>query len=108
MEYQDHYTILDVDINADATEIQQAFRKLAQKYHPDKTGGDKKAEALFKLINEAYEVLSDANKRAKYDQQRTKEPRPDEAPSGNNGADDRPVSGKRRRDDEDKSLRPQF
>src|SRR5258708_1207436 len=68
MDYQDYYKSLGVDKNADEKEIKQAFRKLARKYQPDATGGDKEAETQFKRINEAYEVLSDADKRAKYDQ----------------------------------------
>ncbi len=68
MEYRDYYKILGVDRNADEKEIKRAFRKLAVKYHPDKNPGDKRAEEQFKEINEAYEVLGDPAKRAKYDQ----------------------------------------
>ncbi len=68
MEYKDYYKILGVDKNATADEIKKAYRKLAKKYHPDKNPGDKKAEERFKEINEANEVLSDPQKRAKYDQ----------------------------------------
>src|SRR5689334_14512262 len=68
MDYQDYYKILGVDKSADDKEIQKAFRKLARKYHPDVNPNDKSAEKHFKEINEAYEVLSDADKRAKYDQ----------------------------------------
>jgi DnaJ-class molecular chaperone len=67
MEYKDYYKILNVSRGASADEIKKAFRKLARKYHPDVNPGDKKAEAKFKEINEAYEVLSDADKRKKYD-----------------------------------------
>lgn len=67
MEYRDYYKILGVDRNADEKEIKRAFRKLAQQYHPDKNPGDKSAEARFKEINEAYTVLSDPEKRSKYD-----------------------------------------
>src|SRR5262245_21235050 len=67
MEYHDYYKILGVDKNADEKEIKKAYRKLARKYHPDMNPGDKDAEKTFKEINEAYEVLSDAGKRAKYD-----------------------------------------
>ena len=67
MEYKDYYKILGVARGASADEIKKAFRKLARKYHPDVNPGDKKAEAKFKEINEAYEVLSDAEKRNKYD-----------------------------------------
>lgn len=67
MEYKDYYQTLGVPRSADEKEIKKAFRKLAQQYHPDKNKGDKQAEAKFKEINEAYTVLSDADKRSKYD-----------------------------------------
>lgn len=67
MEYKDYYKILSVSRGASADEIKKAFRKLARKYHPDVNPGDKKAELRFKEINEAYEVLSDPDKRRKYD-----------------------------------------
>ena len=67
MDYKDYYKILGVSKNATAKEIKSAFRKLAQQHHPDKNPGDKKAEDKFKEINEAYEVLGDPQKRAKYD-----------------------------------------
>ncbi|MCA9960674.1 MAG: DnaJ C-terminal domain-containing protein [Chloroflexota bacterium] len=68
MEYKDYYRTLGVAKNADEKEIKKAYRKLARTYHPDKNPGDKSAEEKFKEINEAYEVLSDAEKRQKYDQ----------------------------------------
>ncbi len=68
MDYKDYYQILGVGKNASQDEIKKAFRKLAVKYHPDKTKGDKDSEAKFKEVNEAYEVLGDAVKRKKYDQ----------------------------------------
>lgn len=68
MEYKDYYKTLGVKKNASADEIKKAFRKLARKHHPDVNQGDKAAEERFKDINEAYEVLSDEEKRAKYDQ----------------------------------------
>ena len=68
MEYKDYYKILGVDKNASADEIKTTFRKLALKYHPDKTKGDKVAEEKFKEANEAYEVLSNLEKRKKYDE----------------------------------------
>lgn len=67
MEYKDYYKILGVDRNADPEAIKKAFRKLARQYHPDTNKGDKKAEEKFKEINEAYEVLSDPEKRKLYD-----------------------------------------
>ncbi|BCD67814.1 molecular chaperone DnaJ [Nitratiruptor sp. YY09-18] len=63
----DYYEILEVDRNASFEEIKKAYRKLALKYHPDRNPGDKEAEEKFKLINEAYQVLSDEEKRALYD-----------------------------------------
>lgn len=68
MDYKDYYKTLGVTKNASDKEIKSAFRQLAQKYHPDKNPGDTKAEDKFKDLNEAYEVLSDPQKRAKYDQ----------------------------------------
>ena len=63
----DYYEILEISRNANGDEIKKAFRKLALKYHPDRNAGDKKAELKFKQINEAYQVLSDEQKRAIYD-----------------------------------------
>lgn len=68
MEYRDYYQILDVPRTANEQEIKRAYRKLARQYHPDLNQGDRNAEARFKELNEAYEVLSDAEKRARYDQ----------------------------------------
>jgi curved DNA-binding protein len=67
-DFRDYYATLGVNKSASADDIKQAFRKLARKYHPDVNPGDKTAEAKFKEINEAYEVLSDPDKRRKYDQ----------------------------------------
>ncbi|GCE26209.1 chaperone protein DnaJ [Dictyobacter alpinus] len=67
MDYKDYYKILGVARGASSDDIKKAFRKLARKYHPDVNPGDKKAEEKFKEINEAYEVLSDAEKRKRYD-----------------------------------------
>jgi curved DNA-binding protein len=68
MEYKDYYQILGVARNASASEIKGAYRKLAMQYHPDRNPGDKQAEERFKEMNEAYQVLSDQQKRARYDQ----------------------------------------
>lgn len=68
MDYKDYYKILNVERKASEDNIKQSFRKLAMKYHPDRNPGDKAAEDKFKEINEAYEVLSDPQKRARYDQ----------------------------------------
>lgn len=67
-EKRDYYEVLGVSKNASDDEIKKAYRKLAIKYHPDRNPGDKEAEAKFKEINEAHEVLSDKQKRARYDQ----------------------------------------
>lgn len=67
MEFKDYYKILGVDKNATQEEIKRAYRKLAMKYHPDRNPGDKSAEEKFKEITEANEVLSDPEKRKKYD-----------------------------------------
>jgi DnaJ-class molecular chaperone len=68
MEYKDYYGTLGVSRDADKKEIRRAFRRLARKHHPDVNPDDSEAEERFKEINEAYEVLSDPEKRAKYDQ----------------------------------------
>ncbi len=67
-DFKDYYQILGIDKKASESDIKKAFRKLARQYHPDLNPNDKKAEAKFKEINEAHEVLSDADKRKKYDQ----------------------------------------
>lgn len=68
MEYRDYYKILGVPKSAEEKDIKQAYRRLARKYHPDVNPNDKSAQDKFKEINEAYEVLGDAEKRKKYDE----------------------------------------
>ena len=68
MAKRDYYEVLGVDKSADQEAIKKAYRKLAVKYHPDRNPGDKTAEEKFREATEAYEVLSDAEKRPIYDQ----------------------------------------
>lgn len=67
MNYPDYYQVLGVNRNATSKDIHKAYRKLARQYHPDMNPGDEQAEAKFKEINEAYQVLSDDTKRQRYD-----------------------------------------
>ncbi len=87
-DFKDYYTVLGVSKTATPEEIKRTYRKLARKYHPDLNPGDKDAEAKFKNLNEANEVLSDPEKRQKYDQfgQHWNQPGYTEAPPprGNN------------------------
>ncbi|HIH2762885.1 MAG TPA: molecular chaperone DnaJ [Candidatus Azoamicus sp.] len=68
MNKEDYYKILGIDRNASDMEVKKAYKKMAMKYHPDRNPGDKKAEENFKKVGEAYEILSDSNKRQIYDQ----------------------------------------
>jgi curved DNA-binding protein len=68
MEYKDYYKTLGVERSASADDIRKAYRKLAMQYHPDRNPGNKEAEEKFKEINEAYQVLNDPQKRARFDQ----------------------------------------
>ena len=70
MDFKDYYEILGVALDAEKKVIKQTYRELAKKYHPDVNPGNKEAEEKFKTINEAYQVLSDADKRKKYDELR--------------------------------------
>ena len=63
MSKEDYYTLLNVDKSASESDIKKAYRKLAMKYHPDRNPGDKGAEDKFKLVSEAYEILSDPEKK---------------------------------------------
>ena len=65
---RDYYEVLGIGKDASADDIKRAYRKAAMKYHPDRNPGDKEAEAKFKEAGEAYEVLSDPDKKARYDQ----------------------------------------
>jgi molecular chaperone DnaJ len=65
---RDYYEVLGVEKNAVDADLKKAYRKLAKQYHPDMNPGDKAAEAKFKEVSEAYEVLNDSKKRSQYDQ----------------------------------------
>ena len=67
MAKRDFYEVLGVSREADEKELKSAYRKMAMKYHPDRNPGDEAAESAFKEVNEAYDTLKDAQKRAAYD-----------------------------------------
>src|SRR5262245_54826226 len=82
---RDYYETLGVSKTASEDEIKKAYRNLARKFHPDRNPGDKQAEARFKEIQDAYDVLADKNKRAQYDQFGFAGPRPDMGGGGPGG-----------------------
>jgi curved DNA-binding protein len=82
---RDYYRALGVERTASEADIRQAYRRLARQYHPDINPGNTEAEARFKEINEAYEVLSDAEKRQQYDRFGSEWPRYQQAPAGAGG-----------------------
>jgi molecular chaperone DnaJ len=92
MASKDYYKTLGVSETSSADELKKAYRKLAKKYHPDVTGGDKAKEAKFKEITEAYETLGDEKKRAQYDEQR-KNPFAGGFPGGGGYAGGQPGAG---------------
>ncbi len=87
MEFKDYYKILGISKKASQDEIKKAYRKLAQKYHPDRNPNDKKAEEKFKDVSEAYEVLSDPEKRKKYDELGSDWKKYEQAGAGTGGFD---------------------
>ena len=67
MSKRDYYEVLGVGRDASEREVKKAYKRLAMKFHPDRNPGDEEAEASFKEVKEAYEILTDANKKAAYD-----------------------------------------
>ena len=65
---KNYYEILELPRSADATQIRTAFKRLAMQYHPDRNPGNKQAEEIFKIVNEAYHTLSDPLKKSRYDE----------------------------------------
>src|SRR5436189_5302701 len=94
MDFKDYYSTLGVAKTATEKEIKQAYRKLARKHHPDVNPGDKAAEARFKEINEAYEVLGDPAKRKKYDELGANWRAYEQAGAGGQGFDPSQFSGR--------------
>ena len=91
MAKSDYYDLLNITKNASDADIKKSYRKLAMKYHPDRNPGDKSAESKFKEIKEAYEILSDAEKRAAYD--RFGHAGVNQSPGGGQGAGEAQVHG---------------
>ena len=89
----EYYRSLGVQPNASPDELKKAYRKLAKQYHPDLHPGDQEAEARFKEINEAYEILSDPAKRKKYDEQQQGTTQRRQAPNGAKTATRTPKGG---------------
>ena len=87
MSKRDYYEILGVDKSATEREIKKAYKKLAMKYHPDRTQGDKALEEKFKEAQEAHEILTDERKRAAYDQYGHAGVDPNRGGGGGGGAD---------------------
>src|SRR5690606_28728627 len=95
MAKRDYYEVLGVERGASEAELKKAYRRLAMKYHPDRNPDDKDAEEKFKEANEAYEVLTDANKRAAYDRYGHAEVYPNmgAGAGGRGGGNDSDISG---------------
>lgn len=79
---RDYYKILGVTTKTPKSELKKKYRELAKKYHPDSNQGSKEAEDKFKIVSEAYEILSDAKKRKEYDRQRSYKKQSGPRPSG--------------------------
>ena len=96
-DFKDYYAVLDIDKTATPAEIKRAYRKLARKYHPDLNPGDKGSEDKFKELNEANAILSDVEKRQKYDQfgQSWNQPYSEASPSNATNANPEDFSGYR-------------
>ena len=88
MSKRDYYEVLGVDKSASERDIKKAYKRLAMKYHPDRTQGDKAMEEKFKEVQEAYEILTDSQKRAAYDQYGHAGVDPNRGHGGGHGAGD--------------------